>query len=101
MHLVDNVDLKSALSRRILTVVAQSAHLLNTIVGSTIDLDHIHAGTTHDGLADLRFIIWRGTGSAFGIERFGKQARSAGLTCAARPDKKIGVCNTLGINRIA
>ena len=101
VYFINDVDFVGALRWRVLTVVAQFTYLIDAVVRSTIDLDHIHAGTTHDGLADLGFVVRGSTRSAFSIERFSKQARGAGFTRATRPDKQIGVCNTLSINRIA
>jgi len=58
VHFVDDVDLEGALGRRVLAVLAQVTDLIDRIVGRPVDLDHIHAVSSHDRLADRR-IRWR------------------------------------------
>ena len=101
VHFVDDVDLEAALGRSKTAVFAEVADLIDAVVGSAVDLDDVHAGTVHDGAGDFGIVVGCDTGATFGVECFGKRRSGTGLAGAARPNKKVGVRDTIGLDGVA
>ena len=100
VDLVDDVDFKAALCRRILAILTQIADLIDTVVGRTVNFDHIHAGPRHDRFADLGIVVRLNAGAALGVQCLREQTCGAGFTRATRAHKQIGMCNALALNGV-
>jgi hypothetical protein len=100
VDLVDDVNLVAALGRRVADVVAQLAHLLDTVVGRAVDLQHVERAALGDLLADFLLRIEVGGGAVGGLERLGENARGGSLACAARPDEKVSLRNAAESQRV-
>ena len=87
MHFVDYIDFEGTLCGGELTLLAQAANLLDTVIGCTVNLDHVHTRAIHNGLTGLRFIVGRRTRTAFSIESLSEKTRGTGLTRTAWPHK--------------
>jgi hypothetical protein len=101
VDLVNNVDLEGALGRRVLAFLPQVADLVHGIVGSTVNLDHVHATAIHDRLADVRFIRRIDIRPTLRVERLGKDPGGGRLAGPARTDKEIGMGDTARLDGIA
>ena len=74
MHLINDVDLELTLRGGVTHVVAQFADLIHGIVGSTIDLDHIHRAALADRLHDRIIHIEVCVGPIGAIQRLRKNS---------------------------
>ena len=100
VHFVDYIDFESTLRGGELTLLAQATNLLDTVIRSTVDFDHVHARAIHNGLTGLRLIVGRRTGTAFSIESLSEKTSGTGLTRSAWPHKEVGVSDSLAINGV-
>ena len=87
MHFVDDIDFFPADCRRILDTLPQLADILDAVVGSRVDLDHVHKGPLADRAAvcalAARPSLWVFVQT---VDALGKDARGRRLTrpaCAA------------------
>jgi len=91
VHLVDVVDFVRAARGSEFHVFTQFAHLLDAVVAGAVDLQHVHAASFGDFLAEFVLGIEIDAGAALGTERLGKDARGGGLAGATRADEEVGV----------
>ena len=101
VHLVDVVNFEFPLHRRVVDGVAQRTHFVDTVVGSTVDLDNIERCSFGNLQANWVVRIEVDLGPARTIQCFRKNPRRRGLARATRADKKIGMRQTILLNRIA
>ena len=95
MDLIDDVDLIVSLGGCILALFPKEAHVLDAVVGSTVDFDDIHAGAVHDGAGDLGIVVGIRGRAALGIEGFGEEPGGGGLSGSPRTDKEKGMSDPL------
>ena len=100
MHLVDEVDFVTPLGRRISDVLAQLAHVLDTVVACAIDFDHIEAVAAGDLAAIIAHAAWRNRRTFDAVERLCQNSRRRSFANAARADKKICVREAVLRHRI-
>ncbi len=101
MNLVNDVDLVTALSGRILTFVSQVPHLVDGIVGGAVYFNHVQATTIHDSLSNFRVHGDVERRTILPIQGFRKQAGRGGFPRTSGTDKEIGVGNPAHFDRIA
>ena len=96
MHLVDDIHPHLHLRRRIHCIIPKVTHIVNTIVGGSIDLQYIHAGTGVDGTAGLTAITWISVIRFQAVYCLGQYFRTAGLSGAPGTGKQIRMAHSAG-----
>jgi hypothetical protein len=79
MHLVNNINPKSALRRGILNLLPNIADILHAVVGSSINLHHIERSPSGDVSAGLTFHAGASVNRMLAIYGTGKYLGYAGL----------------------
>lgn len=90
MHFVDDVDLVFSGSRLESRTLDEVADMVDPVVGSRVDFDHVNHPAFEKGAAVFAFVAGasvRGERSA--IDGLGKNAGDGGLPCSARTVKKV------------
>ena len=100
VHLVDDVNFEAPLRRRVTDVVAQLSHVIDPTIARCVQLNDIEAVSARDLPTIIAFATWRHCRPVDAIERFCQDARRRGFSGPARPDKKIGVSQTILFDRI-
>ena len=95
MHLVNDIDLKSALRRRVRYLLHNLTDIVHAVIGCGIDLDHIHAGTRRNGLTARTFPAGTSLHGMLTVHRPRKDLGDRSLTCASRSTEEIGVPDTI------
>jgi len=100
VHFVDQINLITALGRRITNVLPQLTHIFYAVVARSVDLDDVQTVAGSYLPAVIAFSAWR-DGRAFNaIERLGQNPGSRCFAYTARPDKEIGVGKPILRDRI-
>ena len=93
MHLINNIYLVGALGRRVTHYLAQLADIFDAIVGSPVDLQHVHASGGGYAFAGIALFAGIRTLASGAIERLRKDPRGGRFTHTARPTKQITLGN--------
>lgn len=100
MNFVDDVDFKITACWCEADIVSKFANLIDAVVAGTVDFEHVEADTLGNlpaRVADSARIDGRAMNA---VQRLGQDPGSRRFASSARPDKKVGVSNTLLLNRI-
>jgi hypothetical protein len=93
VNFIDDENFKSATGGKIFDILSEFTNILDTGVGSTVDLEYIHGisgrylKTRRAGVARFR------SRSFFALEGFGENTRSTGFTDPAGTSKQKGMGN--------
>ena len=100
VNFVDDVDFEITACRCEADIVSKFANLIDAIVAGTVDFQYVEADTLGDlpaGVADsTRIDGW----AMNAVQSLGQDPGNRSFTSSARADKKVGVSNTLLLNRI-
>jgi len=91
VHFVDEIDLVTAFGGRIPNVLAQLAHILDTVVAGAVDLDHVETVAGGDLAAVIAQAAGRDRWALNAVKRLCQNPRRRSLANAARTNKEIGV----------
>ena len=100
MNLIDDIYLVTPFCRRIPHFFHDFTDIIHTIVGSGINLDHIHGGLRLDGLTGLTLIARISVYRRFAINRFCKHLCNGSLSGSSGTAKQICVSDTIGTDLI-
>ena len=89
MHLVDDVDLVFSLRWGIGYLVDDLTDIVHTVVGSSIDLDDIHAGSRRNRLTNTAFPTGAVLCGVFAVHCFRKNFRHRSFTGTSRSGEQI------------
>ena len=91
MHLVDDIHLVFSFRRGIGHLVHDLADVVHAVVGSRVDLDHIHAGSRRYGPAASALPAGRAVNRVLAVDGFRKNLRYGCLSGSSCPAEQIGV----------
>ena len=100
VDLVDVVYFELPAHGRVVYGFAKGADLIDAIVGSTVDLDHVERCALGDLLADGIIWIEIDLGTTGAIERLGENPRGGSLAGATGADEKIRMSKPILRNRV-
>ena len=83
VDLVYDIYLIFSLGRCEAYFFADPSYVINTVVGSCVDLDDVHQGPAYDALADRAFVTWIAVDGRFAVYGSGEYLRDGSLTCSA------------------
>ena len=95
MDLVDDINPLFDLGGRIDRVVPQGAHIVHTVIGGGVDLQHIHAGAGVDAFAGGAAITGVSVHGMLTVDRLGKNFCTGGLARASGTGEQIGVAQAV------
>ena len=95
MNLVDDVNLLPADNRRIIHALAEITHILHTVVGCRIDLNHIDVSARRNVPAGVAYSAGLLSGLTGAVHRLGQNPRHGRLPGAPRPAEQIRVCHCI------
>ena len=97
VHLVDDVHTHFHLGRGIHRIVTQVADIVNAVVGSRIDLQHIHAGAAVDGTAGRTAITGISILQIFTVDSLCQNFGAGSLAGTARAGKQVRMAQMAGL----
>jgi hypothetical protein len=100
VNFVDDVDFKFTARWCEADIISKFANLIDAVVAGAVDFEHVEADTLGNlpaRVADSARIDGRAVNAVQGL---GQDSGSRSFTNPARADKKVGVSNTLLLNRI-
>ncbi len=101
MHLVDDIDLVTALVGRALHLVDDAADVVDLAVRGSVHLKYVDGGAVVDLTADLTFAAGTSVLRIETVDSLGKQLGAGGFACAARACEKIGMADAVIFQLIA
>ena len=100
MNFIDDVNLKSALSRLIADIFDDLANLIDAAIGRTVDFENVDR-IALGNLLTLSADAARSRGwTIIAIQRLGENARECGLARAARAGEEVGVVQALRLEGV-
>ena len=89
MNFINDVHTHFYLRRCINRIIPQITHIVYTVVGCSIDLQNIHAGTGINGLTTAAAITGVSILWVFTIDRFSKDFCAAGFARSPRTGEQV------------
>ena len=100
VHFVNDVDLKLTVSRRIHYRIAQISYLLDTIVGRSVNFQHVKVGASSNLHTRVTLSAGRDSRTIYAVQRSGENSSYRGLAYAPGSDKKICVRETVTLDGV-
>ena len=80
MHLIDDIDLVFPCGGRICHLIPDLTDIVHTVVGGSINLNHIHGSACSNGLTGGTFIAGIAVYWMLAVHRFGHDFGDGGLS---------------------
>ncbi len=100
MHLVDNINFKPSLRRRIGHLIHNLTDVVNAIVGGGVNLNHIHTDARRNRLTARTFPTRTPLHRVLAVHRPRKYFRYGSLSCSPRPAEEIRVTDTVRLDLV-
>ena len=94
LDLVDDEDLALEVGRRGVDARQQVAHVVDAVVGSRVELDHVERAALADGDARLARVVRLAVDRIEAVDGLGDDARHRRLARAARADEEQAVADS-------
>ena len=95
MNLVDDVDFVFTFCGAVGNFLSDLSNVIYTVVGCSINLDHVHGSSCLDCFTHSAFITGTSIDRMFTVDRFGKDLRHCGLTGSSGPAEQIGMADAV------
>jgi len=100
MHLIDDIYFVPSLCRAIRNLFPNLSNIIHTVIGGSIDLDHIHGSTRLNGFAHLTFITRTSIHRMLTVDCFCQDLGYRCFTGTPCSAKKICMSDTVCVNLI-
>ena len=100
MNLVDDVDFVFTFCGAVGNFLSDLSNVIYTVVGCSINLDHVHGSSCLDCFTHSAFITGTSIDRMFTVDRFGKDLRHCGLTGSSGPAEQICMSDTICIDLV-
>ena len=100
MHLVDNIQLEAAGSRRVRGSIAQFADLFHAIVAGSVNFQHVKRPALGNLHTALIVVLEIHRGPVGGVEALSEDAGDGGLTHATCSAEQIRMMQTIVVQRM-
>ena len=100
MHLVNDIHFVFTFCRTVSYFLTDLTDIIHPVVGSGINLDHIHRCACLNGFAHLAFVARTSVNRMFTVHSLRQNLCHCGLTGTTRTAEKIRVSDTIGIDLV-